>query len=702
MATKSFYRREPDLAAISVFLLVLIVAGAFLAASLPAQASGRAALIVDNGDYRFTKRLPNTKNDANLLSERLASLGFKITRASNQSARDFAAVINEFAASLNKDTVALFYYAGHGLQYREENYILGVDAKLRSEADLQFDAFKLNLVLRMLEDKASMVLAFWDACRDNPLSEEFTRSFGRQIHDAPGRTRSAAGAAPIPARRGDTLVVFAAEPGKTALDGTGQNSPFAAALGRHVVTRGIEIEAMLKRVTTDVRSATGDFQSPERLSRLSREFYFAPLAENVADSVVEMRERNQALAAIAAAAPQQQKKLRIVQVGSTRSTRVPQPTVRSMLAPGPSDVPSDHMSVSVAPTGIAMPRRLKVSPDGAEIAIGDDVGGVWLFSLASLELTHYLRAHNGRIRGIDFSGDGSELLTAGGTDDVKIWDRRTGQLKRQIAASGTSGARSLQMSLHLQGRFLIMGDANGVLHGWDLKTGRNVTNLPLHSGPIHSVAYQPGGEGTYLSAGADGLMQLRMPQGGRFSVRAHSSEVFDVGFTRDGTKLFSVGGDKLAKIWDAASLGGGRPARVFRAHAREVLTGQFSPNGNYLATGGVDKIIYLWDVNKGVVVGRFEGHGADIEAVAFNGTGDLLFSASEDHSLIVWSVADQEPVAHFYLSREGKSYFALTNDGARFGDERIDFASIYLDDVLATSADISKKVPYLGRSVEVR
>jgi uncharacterized caspase-like protein len=137
---------------------------------------------------------------------------------------------------------------------------------------MQFETFKLNTILNLLEQRASTTLLFWDACRDNPLAGELLRSIPGSSSENSALVRG--GAAALPRRRGDTLIVFSAEPGKEALDGSGVYSPFAESLGNHIGTPNLEIESMLKRVSAEVLERTQHAQRPERLSQLTHDFYF--------------------------------------------------------------------------------------------------------------------------------------------------------------------------------------------------------------------------------------------------------------------------------------------------------------------------------------------------------------------------------------------------------------------------------------------
>jgi hypothetical protein len=158
------------------------------------------------------------------------------------------------------------------MQFEEVNYLLPVDAKLRNVFQLKRETIALSDIIAQMEGRAPMSLVFLDGCRNNPLAEELKQSLvaqGRAVEQTRGLARESA-------RGRNTLLSFAAGPGREARDGQGRNSPFTAALLKYIETPGLEIETMLKRVTQDVLTATENQQEPERLSRLTDEFYFKP------------------------------------------------------------------------------------------------------------------------------------------------------------------------------------------------------------------------------------------------------------------------------------------------------------------------------------------------------------------------------------------------------------------------------------------
>jgi uncharacterized caspase-like protein len=234
-----------------------------------AAAELRVALVVGNGAYVNTPRLANPLNDARDIAGALKARGFIVVEAYDADKRKLDEAMRAFTDQLAKADVALFFYAGHGLQVGLQNYILPVNAKLAHERDLEFEAVKLEFVLRQMEidreGKTSIVIL--DACRDNPLARNLAGSMG---------TRSTAigrGLATAPAGLG-TFIAYSTQPGNVALDGTGRNSPFTAALLKHLPVPGRNLPALLIEVRKDVVAATKGQQVPWDHSALTVDFSF--------------------------------------------------------------------------------------------------------------------------------------------------------------------------------------------------------------------------------------------------------------------------------------------------------------------------------------------------------------------------------------------------------------------------------------------
>ena len=165
--------------------------------------------------------------------------------------------------------MAVFFYAGHGLQVGGRNYLVPVDARLQSERDLDFDAVSLDFVLRQIEldrdGKTSIV--FLDACRDNPLARNLARSMGTRS------TSVGQGLAQVQTGVG-TFIAYSTQPGNVAVDGAGRNSPFTAALAKGVAAPDRNLTSVMIEVRKEVLAATGGKQVPWDHSALTGDFYF--------------------------------------------------------------------------------------------------------------------------------------------------------------------------------------------------------------------------------------------------------------------------------------------------------------------------------------------------------------------------------------------------------------------------------------------
>lgn len=242
-----------------------------LAASV-SVAETRVALVVGNGAYAHAPSLPNPLNDARDVSAALKATGFDVVEALDADKSKLDAALRSFADKLANADVALFFYAGHGLQLGLQNYLVPIDARLERERDLEFEAVKLDFVMRQMEidrdGKTTIVIL--DACRDNPLARNLARSMGtRSVSIGRGLAAAATGLG--------TFIAYATQPGNVALDGDGRNSPFTTALVKHMRKKGRNLPATMIEVRKDVVAATNGAQVPWDHSALTGEFYFVPV-----------------------------------------------------------------------------------------------------------------------------------------------------------------------------------------------------------------------------------------------------------------------------------------------------------------------------------------------------------------------------------------------------------------------------------------
>ena len=256
------------------FAAGLFALAALLAGIAPAAADKRVALVIGNSAYENVPRLTNPSNDASDVAAKLKALGFEVVEGIDLGKRDMEKRIRAFAEALSGADVGLFYYAGHGLQVDQRNFLAPIDAQLKSESDLDFEAVQLDLVLKNMVRNAATSLVFLDACRDNPLAANLAQ-VGRSLDVGRGLARIETPAS--------MMIVYATEPGKVALDGTGRNSPFTGALLRHIDTEGASIGDVMIAVRNDVLSETSGKQRPFESASLTGQFFFKPKPKETAD-----------------------------------------------------------------------------------------------------------------------------------------------------------------------------------------------------------------------------------------------------------------------------------------------------------------------------------------------------------------------------------------------------------------------------------
>jgi hypothetical protein len=236
----------------------------------PAAAERRVALVIGNSTYQNVARLDNPRNDARLVAETLAELGFSLVGGGAQLDLDKASldkVVQSFGQQIQGADVTLFYYAGHGVQVNGANYLVPVDANATREADVDFQMLEIGKVLNQMQGSGTRLnMVILDACRNNPFG-------GRGLRSAEG------GLAQMRAPDG-TLISYATQPGSVAQDGANGHSPFTEALAKTIREPGLDIFQTFNEVGLIVKRATGGSQQPwVSSSPIDGKFYFvAPAA----------------------------------------------------------------------------------------------------------------------------------------------------------------------------------------------------------------------------------------------------------------------------------------------------------------------------------------------------------------------------------------------------------------------------------------
>ena len=224
-----------------------------------AAASDRQALVIGNSEYKNSP-LDNPANDAEVMARVLAEVGFHVVKLINLDQTGMKKAIDRFGKRLTKDGVALFYFAGHGMQVKGFNYLIPVKTGIQAEEDVEYEAVRADRILAKMESAGTRVnIVILDACRNNPFARSF-RSGGQGLAhmDAPG----------------GTIIAYATAPGSTAADGEGKNGLYTSQLIEHIRTPGLTIEGVFKRVRAGVRQMSNKRQTPWESSSLIGNFYF--------------------------------------------------------------------------------------------------------------------------------------------------------------------------------------------------------------------------------------------------------------------------------------------------------------------------------------------------------------------------------------------------------------------------------------------
>lgn len=222
----------------------------------------RLALIIGNSQYQSNATLKNPVNDARAMDEVLRTLGFATLRYENLNLNELKKAIDDFGRRLPEYDIGLFYYAGHGIQYKGKNYLVPVDADLHVAQQVEFDCVPADRVLAFMEHSGTDVnLLILDACRNNPFETSWNRSVsgnGLAFMNAPS----------------GSLIAYATAPGSVASDGVDGNGLYTRSLLNNITVPNLTVEQVFKRVRAEIETITNKRQTPWESTSLKGDFYF--------------------------------------------------------------------------------------------------------------------------------------------------------------------------------------------------------------------------------------------------------------------------------------------------------------------------------------------------------------------------------------------------------------------------------------------
>jgi caspase domain-containing protein len=233
--------------------IILAAIGILLFADTNALAADKVALVIGNSTYSYAARLSNPANDASAIGQLLDAAGFQVDIRNDLDWKGMRRAILEFSGRTRDADVAVVFYAGHGMEVDDHNYLIPTDAELKTDQDIQYEAIPLTHILDVVQSARRLRVVILDACRDNPFVAKMTRSVASR-NWARGLARVDATA--------NTLIAFAARAGATAADNDGEHSPFTNALIKHLTVPGRDVGMAFRMVRDEVLASTRQQQEP--------------------------------------------------------------------------------------------------------------------------------------------------------------------------------------------------------------------------------------------------------------------------------------------------------------------------------------------------------------------------------------------------------------------------------------------------------
>jgi hypothetical protein len=254
-------------------VLAVVAVAMLLAAGQPAKADpSRVALVIGIGKYQNVAALPNPPHDAQAVAASLRNLGFDVDEKIDSTYTDLKEAIRLFGQRAAKADAAVVFYAGHGIQVDHENYLIPADADLQRERDLLYETIKLDIVMGEVARAKKVGLVILDACRDNPFVQRVASTLM-----ARGLSSSVKGLAKVDNVPPNTAVAMATRGDTIAEDGSGDHSPYTAAILAHLEVPGLELGLFFRSVRDTVLKATQGRQEPYFASSIGADpFYFYP------------------------------------------------------------------------------------------------------------------------------------------------------------------------------------------------------------------------------------------------------------------------------------------------------------------------------------------------------------------------------------------------------------------------------------------
>ena len=281
-------------------------------------------------------------------------------------------------------------------------------------------------------------------------------------------------------------------------------------------------------------------------------------------------------------------------------------------------------------------RTLAFSPDGSKLVSGGNDGSLKVVEVETGRELLTLDA-DCRVHGVAYSPDGKWIASGTTKADgpITIWNAATGQSALNI--KGHKGTVEC-VAFTRDGKRIISGSDDKTIRIWDAFTGRETRSLEGHEATVWSVALSQDGKRIASASGDKSVIVWDAETGQqRLRLTGHSAAVFQAAFSQDGKRVVSASGDKTLRVWDATT---GHELTVLKGHKAEVLSAAFSADGDYIVSGSADETVKLWDAAKAEEIITLSGHAAPVNCVTFSPNGERIASGSWDATVKIWAAPD--------------------------------------------------------------
>lgn len=552
-------------------------------------AERRFALVVGNNAYPKAP-LGNAVSDATAVSAALREVGFDVTTLTNADLPTFERAVDAFAQRLRPTDIAVFFFAGHGVQVDGDNYLVPIDFNGVDEADAKAKSYSATRLQEKLEAAARIRVIILDACRNNPFKA----------------SRSGAGGLSAMQGRG-SLIAFATAAGSTANDNPrGKNGLFTEHFLEVLRQPGLSSREVFFKVRERVNEASAGKQFPWVSDGLIGDFVFRAGAA--------------APAASAGAAP-------VYRPADLA------PVARASRLPAPAPGGAKAVIARALPGDAGAANGVSVSPGSMWLAAGFENGVVKLWDPRSGKAVASLTGHIGSVSAVAFSPDGKHLAASSGDRTVRVWDFDQ-QIESRRLVGHTEAVSAIAYSP--DGRTIATAAADMTARLWDAETGASGEVLSGHRDWVTSLAFSADGR-SLVTGGRDRSVRVWDVRAARERMTLEtSSGVWSIAVSRDLGLIAAGTDDGKVVVWDGES---GQVKWTGQAHKGAVWSLAFSGDGALLASGGADALVKTWDTGSFASSQTFRGHAAWVRGVAFDSSNAWLASAGGDGDVRTWRVS---------------------------------------------------------------